>query len=130
MAEATGLGTTFSWNSIPVANLVSINPPGPTRETVDVEELAPTDDFKRKLVGLIDGGESSLTINFEPTTSQHPLLTALYSGETKSCEIKFKNGAKITFDGLITGFAPSEITAGDVMQAEITIAVTSKPTFS
>jgi len=29
----------------------------------------------------------------------------------------------------VTGFAPQEIAASDVMQAEVTIAVTAKPTY-
>lgn len=130
MAEATGIGTTFKWDGNVVAQVVTITPPGPTRETIDVEELAPTDDFKRKLVGLIDGGEMSLTINFEPTVGNHALLGALYAGVAKACEIGYKGGRKCSFNGLVTGFAPSEIAAGEVMQAEVTIAVTSKPVWS
>ena len=130
MAEATGLGTTFSWAGTPVGNLVSIAPPGPTRDTVDVEELAPADDFKRKLVGLIDGGEMSLTINFTPTAGNHALLTALYNGESKQCVITYKSTRTCTFDGFVTGFVPQEIASGEVMQAEVTIAVTSKPVFA
>ena len=76
--ERTGLGTTFLRETAAdssvftaIAQVATITPPQLTRETVDVEELAPADDFKKKLVGLIDGGEFSVTLNFDPDEESH-----------------------------------------------------------
>jgi len=130
MAESTGLKTRFILGTNTIGQVASITPPGPTRETVDVEDLNPTDDFKKKLIGLIDGGDMSFTINFNPEDTGHQACeAALYSGVEQTCKIKYKSGKGYTFSGYVTGFAPQEITAGDVMQAEVTIAVTSKPTY-
>ena len=68
MAETTGLKTKFFLGSTRIGQLASITPPGPQRDTVEVEDLDPTDEFKKKLVGLIDGGDMSLTLNFDPRT--------------------------------------------------------------
>jgi len=130
MAESTGLKTRFILGTNTIGQVASISPPGPTRETVDVEDLDPTDEFKKKLIGLIDGGDMSFTINFNPEDAGHQACeAALYSGVEQICKIKYKSGKGYTFKGYVTGFAPQEITAGDVMQAEVTIAVTSKPTY-
>ena len=131
MAESTGLKTKFILGTNTIGQVASITPPGPTRETVDVEDLNPTDEFKKKLIGLIDGGDMSFTINFNPEDTGHQACeAALYSGTEQTCKIKYSSGKGYTFKGYVTGFAPQEITAGDVMQAEVTIAVTSKPTYA
>ena len=130
MAESTGLKTKFLLGASEIAQLAGITPPGPTRDTVDVEDLNPADEFKKKLIGLIDGGEMSLTLNFDPENAGHQACeAALYSGVEQTCKIKYPSGKGYTFKGYVIGFAPQEITAGDVMQAEVTIAVTSKPTY-
>ena len=130
MAESTGLKTRFIMGTNTIGQVASISPPGPTRETVDVEDLNPADEFKKKLIGLIDGGDMSFTINFNPEDTGHQACeAALYSGVEQTCKIKYPSGKGYTFSGYVTGFAPQEITAGDVMQAEVTIAVTSKPTY-
>lgn len=130
MSEATGLKTTFILGSTPIAQVSSITPPGPTRDTVEVDDLNPADEVKKKLLGLIDVGEATLTLNFDPANLGHSALeAALYSGALQTCKIKYPTGSGYTFSGYVTGFAPQEITAGDVMQAEVTITVTTKPTY-
>ena len=142
MAERTGLGTKFQRKDgltfEDIAQVVSISPPQLTRETVDVEELAPDDDFKRKLVGLIDGGEFSVILNFDPEEeTQLDLKGDFEAGEKGVYRIWYGRPEGIYEDesgyceisGIVTGFAQQEITAGDVMQAEVTIAVTGKPDY-
>ena len=143
MAEATGLGTQFLRETAvtgvfaAIAQVASITPPQLTRDTVDVEELAPADDFKKKLVGLIDGGEFSVTLNFDPEEQGHKDLEDDFTnGAPYNYRIQFpfdetvySNGGYYDITGIVTGFAPQEVTASDVMQAEVTIAVTAKPTY-
>ena len=130
MSEATGLKTIFILGSTTIAQVASITPPGPTRDTVEVDDLNPADEVKKKLLGLIDVGECALTLNFDPANAGHSALeAALYSGALQTCKIKYPTGSGYTFSGYVTGFAPQEITAGDVMQAEVTITVTTKPTY-
>lgn len=142
--ERTGLGTTFLRETAAdssvftaIAQVATITPPQLTRETVDVEELAPADDFKKKLVGLIDGGEFSVTLNFDPDEESHGDLEEDFAnGVPYNYRIQFpfdeevySDGGYYDITGIVTGFAPQEIAASDVMQAEVTIAVTAKPTY-
>lgn len=142
--ERTGLGTTFLRETAAdssvftaIAQVATITPPQLTRETVDVEELAPADDFKKKLVGLIDGGEFSVTLNFDPDEESHGDLEEDFAnGVPYNYRIQFpfdetvySGGGYYDITGIVTGFAPQEIAASDVMQAEVTIAVTAKPTY-
>jgi hypothetical protein len=130
MSEATGLKTTFILGATTIAQIAGIGPPGATRDVIEVEDLNPTDEVKKKLLGLIDVGECTLTLNFDPANSGHQALeAALYSGALQTCKIKYPGGSGYTFSGYVTGFAPQEIAPSDIMQAEVTITVTTKPTY-
>jgi hypothetical protein len=130
MPEATGLKTIFILGATTIAQVAGISPPGPTRDVIEVEDLNPTDEVKKKLLGLIDVGECTLTLNFDPANAGHQTLeAALYSGVLQTCKIKYPGGSGYTFSGYVTGFAPQEIGPSDVMQAEVTITVTTKPTY-
>lgn len=132
--EMTGLKTKFQREGATpgtyedIAQVAGITPPQPERETVDVEDLDPADGVKKKLAGLIDAGEVSLTLNFDPENTGHTDLEAdFYAGVAKNYRIKLPNNFGWTFSGLVTGFAPNEIASGDVIQVEVTIAVSGKP---
>lgn len=134
MAEITGLKTKFQREGATqgtfedVAQVAGITPPQPERETVDVEDLDPADGVKKKLAGLIDAGEVSLTLNFDPTNTGHTALEGdFYAGVERKYRIKLPNNYGWTFSGLVTGFAPNDIASGDVVQVEVTIAVSGKP---
>lgn len=131
MAESTGLKTKFAMDSSSgtstIVGVAGITPPQPTREMADVDELDPTDEIKRKLPGLIDMGEATLTLNYDPA-AHSAISTAFYSATKQKCKITYPGGGTSSFDAYISGFAPQEITAGGVMQAEITLTVVSKVT--
>lgn len=130
MSETTGLKTIFKLGAVTIAQVAGIGPPGATRDVVEVDDLNPADEIKKKLLGLIDVGECALTLNFDPANNGHAAIeAALYSGALQSCAIKYPSGSGYSFSGYVTGFAPQEITPGDVMQAEVTITVTTKPTY-
>lgn len=136
MAETLGLKTVFQREGATtgtyetVAQVASIQPPQPSRDVIEVDDLNPTDDIKKKLAGLIDAGEVTLTLNFDPSDTGHTALeTDFYSGDTKNYRIKLPNGYGWTFPAFISGWAPQEISAGDVIQVEVTLTVTGKPTF-
>jgi hypothetical protein len=130
VSELTGMKTIFILGATTIAQVANIGPPGATRDVIEVDDLNPTNEIKKKLPGLIDVGETTLTLNFDPANSGHQALeAALYSGELQSCKIKYPTGSGYTFSGYVTGFAPQEISSDGVMQAEVTITVTTKPTY-
>lgn len=133
MAEMTGLKTRFEREDggtyETIAQVANITPPQPERETVEVEDLDPADGVMKKLAGLIDPGEVSLTLNFDPADNGHKALEDdFYAGVARNYRIVLPNGYGWTFSGIVTAFAPQEISAGDVLQVEVTIAVSGKPT--
>lgn len=135
MAKMTGLGSQFqrengsgTWETI--AQVANIQPPQLEREVVEVEELDPPDGVMEKLPGVIDPGEVTLTLNFDPDDTGHTTLESdFYAGTVKNYRIRFPNGKGWTFSAFISGWAPQEVTRGDVVQVEVTFTVTAKPTF-
>ena len=113
-----------------IGYVASITPPQMEREVVEVEDLDPPDGVRQKLAGVIDAGEVSLTLNFDPTETGHTALEGdFFAGTPRSYRIKLPNGKGWTFDALVTGWSPQELTEGDVFQVEVTLTVVSKPTF-
>lgn len=136
MGEITGIKTKFYREGATqgtfeeVAQVASITPPQPEREVVEVDELDPPGGVRKKLVGLIDAGEVSLTLNFDPTNTGHlDLEQDFRDGVAKQYRIKLPNGYGWTFSALCTAYQPQEISAGDVVQAEVTLALTGVYTF-
>lgn len=136
MPESLGLKTQFQREGATagtyetVASVASVQPPQLERDVAEVEDLDPADEIKQKLPGLIDAGEVTLTLNFDPENAgQTALETDFYAGATKSYRIKLPSGQGWTFPAFISGWAPQEITAGDVVQVEVTLTVKGKPTF-
>lgn len=132
MSETLGIKTTFKWGGDTIAQLASINPPGPERNVIEVDDLNPTDEVKKKLAGLIDAGECTLTLNFDKSATGHAALqTDFWSATTKQSTITFPdNKGTCSFSGFIKSFAPQEIGAEDVFQVQVGIEVTTKATWS
>lgn len=131
MAETTGLKTKFyregatSGTFEEIAQVASITPPQPERETVEVDELDPPGEVRKKLVGLIDPGEVTVTLNFDPENQGHLALEQDFrDGQPRQYRIKLPSGYGWTFTGIVTAYSPQEISAGDVVQAEVTLTLT------
>lgn len=134
MAETTGLKTKFYRKEETtfevIAQIANITPPQPEREVVEVDELDPPGEVRKKLVGLIDAGEVSLTLNFDPTNTGHlDLEQDFRDGAPIEYRIKLPNGYGWTFTAICTAYQPQEIAAGDVVQAQVTLALTGVYTF-
>ena len=137
MAEASGLGTIFNRETDtpgdfePIGQIANITPPGAQRDVIEVDDLNPTNEVKKKLLGLIDCGELTLTLNYDPEDEGHQdLEDDFHAGLAHNYQIELVSGGIWDITGIVTGFAPSEISAGDVMQAEVTITVTAKPEYT
>lgn len=141
MAESTGLRTKFYRKGEPdpttgtavfkeIAQVASIQPPQPERDSVDVEELNPEGDVKKKLIGLIDAGEVEITLNFDPTNTGHLALEEDFrSGNKREYQIKLPSGYGWTFEAYVTAYQPQEITASDVIQVKATLLLAGNYTF-
>jgi len=142
--EKTGLGTIFARESaVPgsyddVAQVAGIAPPGAQREAIEVDELDPLNGVKKKIIGIIDVGEFTVTLNFDPDLQTHKDLESdLHDGLTRNYKIIFPYdsathtaGGYYTISAVVTSFAPSELSASEVKQAEVTLTVKAKPEYT
>ncbi len=120
-------GTPNTWETI--AQVANIQPPSIETDEAEIEELD-GDGFKRSLPGLSDAGEVKLTLNLDPENTEHnQLYQDALDKKVSKYRILFPGDAfGWTFSAWVKGYAPSEVTASDVMQVEATLRVTGKPT--
>lgn len=112
-----------------IANVASISPPQPSRNMVDKEDLDPPDGIQQRVPGLIDAGELSVTLNFDADETGHDDLESdFWAGVSKNYQILYPNGSGLTIPAIVSGWAPQEIGAEDIIQVEVTLTVTGKPT--
>lgn len=131
MPETTGLGAKFKWNETEITNIATIVPPDDELEMADLNQLDPEDGFQKSIPTIFKGGEATVTVNWDPTDASHIALRTAKNSKTKgACTITFPGGRTCTFQGYVTHFPISEISASDVLQAEATIKVVSKPIWS
>lgn len=134
MAELTGLKTKFQREAEAtgtfedIAQVASIQPPNLEADEVEIEELD-GDGFMRSLPGLIDPGEVSLTVNFDPENEGHTkFYDDLLAQQLRKYRILFPGDYGWTFTGWVKSYAPTDIEGSAIMQAEVTIRVTGAAT--
>jgi len=136
MSEELGLGTEFQRETTPdvyetIAQVASITPPQSEADDVEIQELNPTNDYKRYLPGLLDAGEVSLTLNFDGANAGHQaLLSDHQSRSVKNWKVVLPDTSTWAFSGYVKSFAPQEVSSGELLQVEIGIKVSGKPTFT
>lgn len=111
---------------VDIAEVVSITPPGVTREAVEATHLKSPDAYKEFIAGLKEAGEASITLNFVPAASD-AVFTA-FDADSGKYQITFPNGVMLRFDGFFTAYNPPELTSEGKMEATATIKATGKPT--
>lgn len=118
MAVGVGDGTTVAFGTSGfTANIISVNGPSPTRQSIDQSHLG-SSGWKTFLAsGLVDGGEMSMTIQYDPTVS----IPISAVAETVTID-PAGTGSTLSFTGFLTGATHSfELDA--LMQADITVKV-------
>lgn len=133
-SEATiGLGTTFSYMVGEVATLigeaVSIQPPQPVRETVDVTHLSSPNGTREFRGTLRDPGEAEVTFNF--TDAAYTIASTLFASDTMTeFLITYPDGATEAFDGIVTGKPSDAIEVDSVRRFSLPIKVTGLPVYT
>jgi hypothetical protein len=128
---ALGYGAKFgikgpSTTYVYVAEVVSLTPPGWTRDTVEVTHLESPDSAKEYIPGLIDAGEATITVNFKPI--QADVLLASFNAPVDEFRVLFPGGTvALDFDGIVTGYEMGDLVADDKMSATFTVKATGKP---
>lgn len=112
-------------NFEPIANVTALEPPGITRETLDVTAHDSPNGYMEFLGGLKDPGEVSLDVNYDPGKHDE-LIEDFEEDDPVKYEIAFPDGSVWTFGAILTGFEP-EAPYDDKLTASLTLKVTSKP---
>lgn len=130
MAISVAKGTKLTIGGKAVAHLTKIGSPSIKWDTVESTALDTEDDFKQFLTTFAEGGEVSITGNFDyGDEGQKAMITAMAAGtDDLACAIVFPTtiGAEWDFKASVNSFATSAETAG-IVTFDATLKVTGKP---
>lgn len=105
-----------------VAEVVSVQPPGKTRDTIDATHLESSDGVKEFIGSVIEGGDASFTINFDPEEEDSLEAAFTRDGGASEFQILFPGGLRaLEFGGVVTGYEIAEIVIDDKLSATFTV---------
>ena len=108
-----------------VTEVTAFEPPDEQGDDHEVSHYGSPDRTKEYVRGMIDGGEASFTINYNPAVYQiHQDLVALKaSGAVRNWKFEFPDGMETdAFPAYIKGFKP-KLGPNDPLTADITLKV-------
>lgn len=132
MAEYSGFAAVLSIYItsafVPIVQVRDIS--GPSMAAADVEVSHRGSTVKLYQAGMLDGGEVTLDIVYDPDTATHSdaarggLPFALSGRHLEQWQLAFADStpAKATFYGFVTGFTP-KTPMGDAQTADVTIKI-------
>jgi len=126
-------GTPESFTTI--AEVSNIGGPALKLEPIDVTNHSSTGGWKEFVGGLLEGGELSLEINYDPTHATHDASTGLIADmaarTVRNFQLVFPDTSSTTwsFAALVTGFEPSEPVDGK-LSAAVALTVSGQPTLA
>lgn len=121
-------GTTVTWNSTPVAEVVSFSGPGGASGTYEVTHLLSTRKEKRPL--LPDEGDYSLECNFVPgDPGQQALIADRGTRTVRPVVVTYSDGSTDAFDAYCTG-DPKSGGVDNKVSISFTLAITGEVTFT
>lgn len=130
MAISVAKGTKLTIGGKTVAHLTKIGSPSIKWDTVESTALDTEDNFKQFLTTFAEGGEVSITGNFDfSDEGQKAMITAMAAGtDNLECAIVFPAniGAEWAFKASVNSFATSAETAG-IVTFDATLKVTGQP---
>jgi predicted secreted protein len=130
MSAITGIGTVLKKATIAVGQILSIQGPSMTRETIDSTTLDVVGGYREYITGLRDGGTLSFDMQFTKTGYQAMATSfALDETEAFSLELPDSTQTKIAFNGYVTDF-PLDIPINDVMSCSVSIKISGGITVS
>lgn len=114
-----------------VAEVLSLTPPSPTRDTIDTTTHDSSGDYREFISSLIDAGEATVLIHYNPgSVDDQAINAALATGDLKAFAMDLNRPAgagggqwRVSGSGLVTGYAPADVVIDDKMTATLTIKV-------
>lgn len=130
MAGTHGFGAQFWLHNgstlVQVADVLSVTPPSATVETIDTTTHGSTGAIREFIAGLIDSGEGSVRINWNPGSASDTLLEAQLAARTPRAfqiVVPTAGGGTRTYSGtcLVTGYEKDDVVIDDKLTAVLTI---------
>ena len=124
---------------VALGEITDITPPSISRDLIETSSHA--SNVKTYLGGLVDFGEVSITVNYDPDGSDDEGLRNLASGTQHASggdtavptnylfKVTYASSTVETFNGIVTGFETSTPLDGQVC-ATITVKVSGSVTYS
>lgn len=114
---------------VAVSEVFAFTPGEATADRIDVTHYKSPGRRREYISGLIDSGEASFEMNYVPgSDSDRLILGLLASGEVVEHRVTFPNGARLTFDASVIGYARTA-PVDDRMTATVTVAVSGDETW-
>lgn len=134
MAQQAAFGTLLEIDNAgysTVAYVRDISGPNLSMDTIETTNHSSSSGWRTYVAGLIDGGEISANIAWDPGAATHGNSTGLLSeltGRTiEGFRVTWPDTSTFTFDGLVTGFEPGAPHDG-LLTADVRIKVTGAVT--
>lgn len=125
MAYTPGKGTTITLAGTARAQVLNITPPSMEMGVTETTHLTST--WKTFIANIPDGGEVSLTIEYDASETTHAALwTDFQAGTAGTYTIVFTDtgAAVVGFAAIITKFAWDQIAVDGVVTASLTLKIT------
>jgi predicted secreted protein len=140
MAGKDAFGSQFKRDStgagvfVTIANVSDLSGPSRQREAIEVTAHDSPDQYREFVKGLKDGGEVTLTINYDPGVSTHGDLDADFEEkDLRDYQIVILPGEDDEhtweFSALITDLSDA-FPVDDRMEREVTVKISGKPTLT
>ncbi len=127
MAIGTGTGTTVTFGTSGfTGNIMNVSQDGISRPSVDTSHMGTTTARTFTPGDLYDGGEITLSVQWDPAAATKPPISAA----AETITIAFKGGANTAqFSGFVTEYG-NDIPMEELMMTEITIKVSGVITYA
>ncbi|MEU0584588.1 phage tail tube protein [Streptomyces sp. NPDC006132] len=140
MAGIDAFGTQFKRDStgagsfIAIANVSDISGPERSREAIEVTAHDSPDQYREFVKGLKDGGEVTITINYDPGNTTHSALDGDFDEkDLRDYQVVILPGDPDEhtwdFTGMITDLGDA-FPHDDKMEREVTVKISGKPTLT
>lgn len=118
-----------------VLEVTDISGPGLSADSVELTSHDSASKFREFMAGLVDAGEISFTVNWQPAATTHGntagLLYVAQNRLTRLWQLIWPDSGTTTygFYAFITSLSPNA-PIDDKLSADITIKITGKPTYA
>lgn len=118
-----------------ITEVTNIGGPSLSMDTIEVTHHGSTGGWREFVGGLLDGGDVTFEINYDPADSTHDASTGLINDmenrTVRNFQLVFPDTGVTTwsFAALVTGFEPSE-PIDDKLAASVTLKISGQPTLA